>query len=209
LSYWNRTGSEVARVHAVDADRLPDLVQLFKDEVVRDLAEAWDVTDSEGVVFSLRRYEGADHPSFDVVVDDDRVVGTFFVEGGLLHEHVLVRDDASAPVAEMETRDRVHEVRERHGERLAACRRTVEGLGNDRSDEVWTVEVEPHEGVLDRRVLVAAPLVCHLIGNPMRHFDPDSELALVLLVAVPPVGGVMLVVERAMDGLYWLRRKLN
>ena len=61
----------------------------------------------------------------------------------------------------------------------------------------------------DRRVLVAAPLVCHLIGPPKRHFDPDSAIATSLLIAVPPVGGVLIVAERAMDGLYWLRRKFD
>ena len=60
-----------------------------------------------------------------------------------------------------------------------------------------------------RRVLVAAPLVCHLIGRPKRHFDPDSAIATSLLIAVPPVGGVLIVAERAMDGLYWLRRKFD
>jgi hypothetical protein len=51
--------------------------------------------------------------------------------------------------------------------------------------------------------------VCHLIGRPKRHFDPDSTISASLLVAVPPVGGVMIVAERVMDGLYWLRRKLD
>jgi hypothetical protein len=60
---------------------------------------------------------------------------------------VIVRDDASAPVA----------------------------------------EIERDTASLDRRVLVAAPLVCHLIGRPKRHFDPDSTIAASLLIAVPPV----------------------
>jgi hypothetical protein len=80
--------------------------------------------------------EGDDVANVRPVGDDDRVAGTFFHEGGLVHQHVIVRDDASAPVA----------------------------------------EIERDTASLDRRVLVAAPLVCHLIGRPKRHFGPDSAI---------------------------------
>jgi hypothetical protein len=209
ISYWTGDGPDLARVRPVGDHDLPDLVDMVKDEVIRKLAEAWDVVDDHGTVFSLRRYEGADHPSYDVVVDGDRVVGTFFHEGGLVHEHVIVRDDASAPVAEIDTRDHVRHVHRLRGADLAACRRTYDPSGNDELGEIWSVDIEGDTGPLDRRVLVAAPLVCHLIGRPKRHFDPDSTIAASLLVAVPPVGGVMIVAERVMDGLYWLRRKFD
>ncbi len=210
MTYWDANGHELARVRPADDEGVP-IVDLLKDHVAREPAGAWDVTDRHGVVFSLRRYEGADHPSYDVIVDGDRVLGTFFVEGGLIHQHVVVRDDAAAPVAEIETHRRVHELRERHGERLAACRRTVDPLGNDVDDEVWSVDIEPHVGAaaLDRRVLIAAPLVCHLIGHPKRTLDPDSEVAQLLLITFPPAGAVLLAAERVMDGLYWMRRKLD
>jgi len=209
LTYWSHDGVELACVHPVAEDDLSPIVDFIKDEVVRELCEAWNVTDEHGVVFSLRRYEAADHPSYDVVVDDDRSVGTFFYEGGLVHERVIVRDDASAPVAEIETHDHIHALNERHGSHLARCRRTFDPPGNDVGDEVWSVDIERAPDSLDRRVLVAAPLVCHLIGRPKRHFDPDSAIATSLLIAVPPVGGVLIVAERAMDGLYWLRRKFD
>ena len=208
MTYWNAGGHELARVQPVERDTSP-LLELAEEQIVRHPAAAWDVTDRKGTVFSLRRYEGSDHLSYDVVVDDDRVIGTFFCEGGLLHEHVIVRDDAAAPVAEIATDHRVHELRERHGDLLATCRRTADWAGNDPDDEVWGVQIAPHEGDLDRRVLVAAPLVCHLVGHRKRGLDPDSTIATALLVAVPPVGGVMIVAERVMDGLYWLRRKLD
>jgi hypothetical protein len=208
MTYWDANGHELARVRPVDDGASP-IIDLLADYTLREPAEAWDVTDRNGVVFSLRRYEGADHPSYDVIVDGDRVVGTFFAEGGLVHQHVLVRDDAAAPVAEMDTHHRVHELRERDGDLLAACRRTVDPLGNDVDDEVWSVDIEAHAGALDRRVLVAAPLVCHLISHSKRQFDPDSTIGSLLLVAFPPAGGILLAVERVMDGLYWLRRKLD
>jgi hypothetical protein len=209
ISYWTGTGPDLAIVRPVGADDLPELADIVKDQVIRKLAEAWDVDDDQSTVFSLRRYEGADHPSYDVVVDGDRVAGTFFHEGGLVHQHVIVRDDTSAPVAEIETRDHVHRLRERHGAELAECRRTYDPSGNDPAGEIWSVDIRGDPGALDRRVLVAAPLVCHLIAHQERTFDPDSTIAASLLIAVPPIGGAMIVAERVMDGLYWLRRKLD
>ena len=209
LTYWTGDGPDVAEVRGVGEHDLSLITDFVKDEVIRELAEAWDVVDDDGTVFSLRRYQGADHPSYDVVVDGDRVAGTFFHEGGLVHQHVIVRDDASAPVAEIDTEHHVRRLRERHGTELAACRRTFDPSGNDEAGEIWSVDIEDDVGSLDRRVVIAAPLVCHLIEHRKRHFDPDSTIATSLLIAVPPVGGAMLVAERVMDGLYWLRRKLD
>jgi hypothetical protein len=209
ITYWTGDGPDLAVVEPVGAHDLPELVDMVKDEVVRKLAEAWDIVDDGGAVFSLRRYQGADHPSYDVVVDGDRVAGTFFHEGGLVHQHVIVRDDASAPVAEIDTRDHVRHVHRLHGADLAACRRTYDPSGSDEAGEIWSVDIERDASSLDRRVLIAAPLVCHLIGHRKRHLDPDSTIAASLLIAVPPVGGVMILVERVMDGLYWLRRKFD
>ena len=209
LTYWTGEGPDLAIVRPVDDDKLPELVDMFKDEVVRKLDEAWNIVDDDGTIFSLRRYGGADHPSYDVVVDGDRVAGTFFHEGGLVHQHVIVRDDAAAPVAEIDTRHHVRHIHRFTGAELAACRRTYDPSGNDELGEIWEVDIEGDLGSLDRRVVVAAPLVCHLIEHRKRHFDPDSTIATSLLIAVPPVGGPMLVAERVMDGLYWLRRKLD
>jgi hypothetical protein len=74
-TYWDADGHELARVMPVDDDRSP-LIQFAKDEVIRELGEVIDVRDRYGVVFSLHRYEAADHPSYDVVGEDDRVLGT-------------------------------------------------------------------------------------------------------------------------------------
>ena len=48
-----------------------------------------------------------------------------------------------------------------------------------------------------------------MIAHQERTFDPDSTIAASLLIAVPPVGGAMILAERVMDGVYWLRRKLD
>lgn len=64
-------------------------------------------------------------------------------------------------------------------------------------------------GFSNRRALVAAPLVCHLVAFPKRHFDSGGEIGIALLEIVPPVGLPLVVVERTLDGLYWLRRRLD
>ena len=92
---------------------------------------------------------------------------------------------------------------------MAACWKEVDSLGGDTHNEVWGVRIERDADLIDRRTLVAAPLICHLIGHPKRHVDPDCAIATALLVTVPPVGAVVIGVERTADGLYWLRRKLD
>jgi hypothetical protein len=206
LTYWNAEQQDLA---TVAGSELTTLAELFGEELMRRTSEAWQVTDDHGPVFFVRRYAASDHPAYDVVDPGGDILATFLCEGGLLHEEVLVRDEATAPVAELQTHGHLHELRELHGPRLASCGRVFDPAGNDPYDEVWSVRIEPDAEVLDRRALVAAPLVCHLTGHPKRHIDPDCAIAVALLVTVPPVGAVLIGVERALDGLYWLRRKLD
>ena len=44
---------------------------------------------------------------------------------------------------------------------------------------------------------------------PKRQFDSGSEIAIALVIAVPPVGLVVAAAERAVDGLTWVRRRLE
>lgn len=205
ITYWNADG-DLAHVRST----VPSLTDMVRDEIVRTVAESWEITDDNGVVFSLHRYEPAEHPSYVVLAPHGAPLATFLCEGGVLHDHVLVRDDAAAPVAEVETRHHSHDLRARGGDRLASCRRVLDTGGNDSTGEVWHFHVEPgDDAVLDRRALLAMPLVCQLVGHPRRHVDPDCTVALILLYVAPPVGATALAVERAIDGLHWLRRKLD
>src|SRR3954463_8064701 len=85
ITYWDANGTDVAYVSSRDP---VGLVDLLGDEIVRHTAEAWEVSDDEGVVFRLRRYDAADHPSYDVIAGDGAPLATFLCEGGVLHEHV-------------------------------------------------------------------------------------------------------------------------
>ena len=211
LTYWDGSGRTLAVVNEVsrDGDASFDVKDVVLSELARKAVEAWAIDDAHGPVFLVDRYEATDHPSYDVLAPGGAPLATFLCQGGLLHEHVVVRDDATAPVATIRTRHHLHELRELHGQRLATCRRVVDPAGNDTDDEVWGVEITDAAAPLDRRALVAAPLVCHLMEHPKRHIDPDCMVSTALLVAVPPVGAVLIGVERAIDGLHWLQRKLD
>src|SRR6266566_1798332 len=51
-----------------------------------------------------------------------------------------------------------------------------------KNNEVWRVRIERDAHSLDRRALVATPLVCHLIRHPKRHIDLDCTVATALLL---------------------------
>ena len=213
VTYWDGKGTELAQAVAEHATRhnpvVDEMLRNVTDTAVRTIDESWTISDRIGPMFTIRRYRAADHPSYDVVADDGGVLATFFCDGGVIHQHVIVRDDAAAPVAAVTVHHHVHELRMLHGDRVASCNRVRDPLGNDTSDEVWHLHVEPDTDLMDRRALVAMPLVCHLMAFPKRHIDPDCTLAVAALVVVPPVGAVAIAVERAVDGVLWLRRRLD
>lgn len=183
---------------------------MLADVVMREIAGAWTVHDEAGPLFELRRYDAADDLSFDVVEPGGAPLATFVVDAGLIHDEVVVRDGTSAPVGEIVTDDGVHELRELHGSALAESRRVLERAGGDATEQIWDVAIHAEgDRLFDRRVLVAAPLVCLLTAHSKREWDPDSTVGVALLVAFPPAGLLVLAVERTLDGLYWLRRKLN
>ncbi|MDQ6927964.1 MAG: hypothetical protein M3159_04790 [Actinomycetota bacterium] len=206
LTYWEPGGQDIANITRHDERALA----MVADVVMRDVAGAWTVFDKDGDLFELRRYEAADDLSFDVVEPGGTPLATFYVDAGLIHDQVIVRDGTSAPVGEIVTDEGVHELRELHGSALAESRRVFERPGGDGIEQVWDVIIHPEgDRLFDRRVLVAAPLVCLLTAHSKREWDPDSAVGVALLVAFPPAGFLVLAVERTLDGLYWLRRKLN
>ena len=74
---------------------------------------------------------------------------------------------------------------------------------------MWELHIETHPELLDRRVILAAPLVSALASHPKRHLDASCNVSGALLVAIPPIGAGLLVLEECVDGWYWLRRKLE
>jgi hypothetical protein len=206
ITFWHGDGPDLGRVAWHDESTLA----MLADAVMRDVAEACTVRDADGPLFDLRRYEAADDLSFDVVDPAGISLATFYVDTGFIHDEVVVRDGTSAPVGEVVTDDGVHELRELHGSALADSRRVLERAGGDPTEQIWEVVIHPEgDDLFDRRVLVATPLVCLLTSHSKREWDPDSTIGVGLLIAFPPAGALVLAVERTLDGLYWLRRKLN
>jgi hypothetical protein len=202
-SFWDDSDRTLATVRGTQHR------DFLVDEVVHHPCEEWNVLDGGVTVFELRRYDPGDHPSYVVMGDDDEPLGTYFCEGSALHNQFVVRDEAAAPVANMRTRHHLHELRDLHGPGLACCRRVLDRYGDDPLQEVWELRIESDDDLLDRRVVLAAPLVSALSSHAKRHIDASCSIAGVLLVAFPPAGLGLLAVEECLDGWYWLRRKLE
>jgi len=206
ITYWS-IGPDIATAVPQDDE---GMLAMVADDLLREVADAWTIEDEKGPIFELRRYEAAEDRSFDVVDPDGEPLATFLIEAGLVHDEVVVRDGTSAPLGEIVTDDGVHELRELHGSLLAESRRVLDRAGGDPTEQIWRLVIHPEgDRLFDRRVLVAAPLVCLLTSQAKRTWDPDSEVGVGLLIAFPPAGLLVLAVERTLDGLYWLRRKLN
>lgn len=206
LGYWDAEERQLARIES-DVDL--DLASMLVDGIVHRPSEAWTVIDRDGAVFSVGRYAAADDPSFRVVSAEGEHLATFLCEDGVFRDEILVRDDATAPVAEVETRGHLHELRERHGPTIAACKRILDRVGDDPLEEVWWLTMGDERDLLDTRVLLSLPLVCALTGPRKRRLDADGTVAQTLLLAVPPVGAGLLLLEMAIDGWYWLRRQID
>ena len=209
FAYRDKAGEIVADVQILHLREESKVVAVLDGEATDHVDERWVVLDNEEPLFYVERYRPVEHPSYGVFDPDGRHLGTYVSEGGLIHRNVTVREAASAPAATIRVEHHRHVLAEPDGRELGCCWRAFSAVGNDDDDEVWGLQIENQPVLLDRRVLVAAPLVCHLTAFPKRHFDAGGEIALLMVVLVPPVGLAMAGVERAIDGLYWLRRRLD
>ena len=132
------------------------LVGAFLDgDSLAHLDERYTVVDQSGAcVFYVERYRAATAPAFTVFDPDGRPLAVYLSDEG------IVRDAASAPVGTFND----HELAERDGTVLARCARTplfVQWL----VDDEWTLGVGNEPKFLDRRAVVAFPLVCRLLWS--------------------------------------------
>jgi len=209
FAYRGADGEILADVAVLHTPEKYKLDALMAGEPTRHVDERWVVVHAGEPLFYVEQYRAAEHESYGVFDPEGASLGTYVSEGGILHHDVVVREATSAPVATIRTRHHQHVITQADGSELGYCWRAFSGVGNDDEDEVWGLRIERPPELLDRRALVAAPLVCHLSAFPKRHLDPEGAVGIVLLATVPPVGLVVLGIERAMDGLYWLRRRLD
>jgi hypothetical protein len=93
-------------------------------------------------------------------------------------EPFLVRDGTGAPVARLQPRRDRLELVEVGGSAIAQCWRSPLELGW-MVDELWGLTVLEEPVVLDRRALVAFPLVCRLLwsSGPRKKQQQDHTVA--------------------------------
>jgi hypothetical protein len=208
FAYRDANGEVVAGVEVLHTDEDSKLGALVAGESMRHVDEQWVVVEHDRPVFYVERYRVTDE-SYGVFDPEGGPLGTYVSEGGVLHHNLVVREASSAPVATVRVSYHRHVITQADGTEIGYCWRAFSAVGNDEDDEVWGLRVEAEAELLDRRALVAAPLVCHLMAFPKRHIDSGGEIGIVLLETVPPVGLAVVAIERAVDGLYWLRRRLD
>jgi hypothetical protein len=122
-------------------------------------------------VFYVERYRAAEQASFWVYEPDGDALAVY-VSG----DPFVVRDGTGAPVARLvEKKDRLEFVEVRGGP-IAQCWRAPIDLGW-LVDEMWGLTVLEEPAVLDRRALVAFPLVCRLLWSQPPHKKEQQGLS--------------------------------
>jgi hypothetical protein len=209
FAYRDASGEVLADVEVLHTPEHAKLDALLAGESTRHVDERWVVVHDGEPLFFVEQYRATGGSSYGVFSPDGDSLGTYVSEGGVLHHNVVVREASSAPVATIRVRHHRHVITHANGAEIGYCWRAFVAIGNDEDDEAWGLRLEGDADLLDRRALVAAPLVCHLMAFPKRHFDSGGEIGILLVETVPPVGLAVVVIERTLDGLYWLRRRLD
>jgi hypothetical protein len=144
---------------------------LLAGDSLRHLDERHTVVDATDVpVFHVERYRAASEPSFAVFEPDGDALAVY--RSG---RPFIVRDGTGAPVARLEERKDRLELVEVGGDAIAQCWRAPIDLGW-MVDELWGLTVLEEPVVLDRRALVAFPLVCRLLwSGPPRKKASDED----------------------------------
>jgi hypothetical protein len=152
-----------------DGEGLVDAV--LSGDALDHLDERHTVVDgNDAPVFYVERYRASSEPAFTVFEPGGAPIGVYLSEG-------VVRDGASAPVARLERKGDGCDLVEADGPVLAKCVRLpvyVQWL----VDDEWTLGVLANPTVLDRRAVIALPLVCRLLWS--HHVPRDRDQAGVL-----------------------------
>jgi hypothetical protein len=145
---------------------------LTAGDSLRHLNERHTVFDHDDVqVFYVERYLAASEPAFAVFDPEGDALAVY-----LSGDPFLVRDGTGAPIARLQPRKDRLELEEVGGGPIAQCWRSPLDLGW-LIDEQWGLTVLDEPAVLDRRGLVAFPLVCRLLWSPPPHKKEESGLS--------------------------------
>ena len=139
----------------------------------------------DNVLFYVERYRAVPELAFTVFDPSGTPLATYLSTDDLLDREVVVRDGTSAPVATMRAgADHRLDLFDTGGEHLGFCWHEECDLITVIDDRWGLVMLEaPH--ALDRRAIVAAPLVCRLISHRRprpkpRHRDGHEWMGLTL-----------------------------
>jgi hypothetical protein len=139
------------------------------------LNERHTVLDTDDVpVFYVERYRAASAPAFAVYEPDGDALAVYLSDNDF-----VVRDGTGAPIARLHERKDRLELVEIGGGPIAQCWRSPLDLGW-MIDDLWGLTVLEEPAVLDRRALVAFPLVCRLLWSQPPHKKEEEGLSVSL-----------------------------
>ena len=119
----------------------------------------------DDVLFYVERYRAVPELAFTIFDPAGAPLGTYLSNDDLLDREVVVRDGTSAPVATMRAgKDERLDLYETGGGHLGFCWREDCDLITA-IDDRWGLVMLETPRALDRRAIVAAPLVCRLISR--------------------------------------------
>lgn len=123
--------------------------------------------------FHVEAYAAVDRGGWGVFEPDGRSLATYVDDG----ESIVIREAASAPVATMRPVHGRWEIVETGGDSLGFCWREAQ-LFAEVIDERYGLVVFDRPSLLDRRALIATPLVCWLRwyrGSRPRPLSASAE----------------------------------
>ena len=134
---------------------------LLAHDSLRHLDERHTAIDADDVpVFYVERYAAASKPAFAVFDPDGDPLAVY-----LSGDPFVVRDGTGAPIARLHPHSDRVELVEVGGGPIAQCWSSPLDLGW-MMDEQWGLTVLQEPAALNRRALVACPLVCRLLWSP-------------------------------------------
>ena len=134
---------------------------LLAHDSLRHLDERHTAIDADDVpVFYVERYRAASKPAFAVFEPGGDALAVY-----MPGDPFVVRDGTGAPIARLRPRPDRIELVEVGGGLIAQCWQAPLDLGWLMDDQ-WGLTVLNEPTVLDRRGLVACPLVCRLLWSP-------------------------------------------
>ncbi len=153
---------------------------LIAGESPRHLTDRFDCFDlDDTALFYVERYRATNDLAFTVCAPDALPLATYVRHNGLVHDSVDLRDGTGAPVAGMRWERHRWELIETGGGEIGFCWSQPKMLG-EVVDQDWGLTLFERPDVVDRRGLLAAPVVCRLFWDPgprARAHPEDVDLA--------------------------------